>query len=245
VFLKLPCLSKEGTVIATLPLEKYCTATLHFYRAHRSPITVTSCDFNWGHKSKAIPLQAWTVPEGSREVEVPRFQDSRHMMVVRLSALRTGPLLPPREYSWYSFLLERLSQPQGHSAAGRIMWMKNSSDTIGNRTCDLPICNAVPQPTAPPRASFNWGYIRSYYSSIALHTARRLLKVIISHWLYRFLGACAKLRKVIIKLLHVCLSLRLHGTTELSLEGFLWNLVFVDFLKVCRENSDFIKIWQE
>ena len=31
------------------------------------------------------------------------------------------------------------------------MSMKNSSDTIGNRTHDLPTCSAVPQPTAPPR----------------------------------------------------------------------------------------------
>ena len=30
--------------------------------------------------------------------------------------------------------------------------MKNSSDTIGNRTCDFPVCSAVPQPTVPPRA---------------------------------------------------------------------------------------------
>ena len=29
--------------------------------------------------------------------------------------------------------------------------MKNSYDTIGNRTRDLPVCSAVPQPTAPPR----------------------------------------------------------------------------------------------
>ena len=29
--------------------------------------------------------------------------------------------------------------------------MKNSGDTIGNRTCDLPACSAVPQPTALPR----------------------------------------------------------------------------------------------
>jgi hypothetical protein len=28
--------------------------------------------------------------------------------------------------------------------------MKNSSDTLGNRTRDLPVCNTVPQPTAPP-----------------------------------------------------------------------------------------------
>ena len=30
--------------------------------------------------------------------------------------------------------------------------MKNSSDTIGNRTRDLPTCSAVPQPTALRRA---------------------------------------------------------------------------------------------
>jgi hypothetical protein len=31
------------------------------------------------------------------------------------------------------------------------MSMKNSNDTIGNRTHDLPVCMAVPQPTAPPQ----------------------------------------------------------------------------------------------
>jgi hypothetical protein len=30
-----------------------------------------------------------------QEVEAPRFQDNRHMKVVRLSALRTGQLYPP------------------------------------------------------------------------------------------------------------------------------------------------------
>jgi len=39
------------------------------------------------------------------------------------------------------------------------MSMKNSNDTIGNRTRDLPTCSAVPQPTAPPRAlqDVKWG----------------------------------------------------------------------------------------
>ena len=32
-----------------------------------------------------------------------------------------------------------------------IMSMKNSYDTIGNRTRDLPAFSAVPQPSAPPR----------------------------------------------------------------------------------------------
>jgi hypothetical protein len=34
------------------------------------------------------------------------------------------------------------------------MSMKNSNDTIGNGTRDLPICSAVPQPTAPPAVCF-------------------------------------------------------------------------------------------
>jgi hypothetical protein len=31
------------------------------------------------------------------------------------------------------------------------MSMKNSNDTLGNRTRDLPVCSAVLRPTAPPR----------------------------------------------------------------------------------------------
>ena len=73
------------------------------------------------------------------------------MKVVRLSALRTGRLYPPGNIPGTHFC-QRLSQPRGHSAAGRIISMKNSDDTIGNRTRDLPDCSAVPQPTAPPRA---------------------------------------------------------------------------------------------
>ena len=41
--------------------------------------------------------------------------------------------------------------------------MKNSNDTIGNRTRDLPTCSAVPQPTAPPRAPYMY-VVRMYYA---------------------------------------------------------------------------------
>ena len=37
--------------------------------------------------------------------------------------------------------------------------MKNSNDTIRNRTRDLPACSAVPQPTAPPRALLQSMYL--------------------------------------------------------------------------------------
>ena len=79
--------------------------------------------------------------------------------ISRQSALEGGkvvspthrPSLPPGNIPGTHCCL-RLSQPQGHSAAGRIMTMKNSIYTIGNRTRDLPACSTVPQPTVPPRA---------------------------------------------------------------------------------------------
>jgi len=40
--------------------------------------------------------------------------------------------------------------------------MKNSTDTIGNRTCDLPTYSVVPQPTATPRTPKHTS-IDSYY----------------------------------------------------------------------------------
>jgi len=52
-----------------------------------------------------------------------------------------------------------MSVPQDHGAAERIMSMKNSNDTIGNRTRDLPTCSAVPQPTALPRELKYVGYV--------------------------------------------------------------------------------------
>jgi hypothetical protein len=66
------------------------------------------------------------------------------MNVARLSALRTGRFLPPGNTPGTHFC-SRLSRPQGHSATGRIMSIKKSSDTIGNRSRDLPVCDTVPQ----------------------------------------------------------------------------------------------------
>ena len=64
--------------------------------------------------------------------------------MVRLSALCTDCLYPTGNISGTHFCW-RLSRRQGHRAAGMITSMKNSSDTIGTRTCDLPACSAVPQ----------------------------------------------------------------------------------------------------
>ena len=51
------------------------------------------------------PITGPNRPIGFHRVEAPRFQDSRHMKEVRLSAAGTGRLYSPGN-SWYSFLLE-------------------------------------------------------------------------------------------------------------------------------------------
>jgi hypothetical protein len=44
---------------------------------------------------KRTPITSLDRPWGFQEVEAPRFQDNRHVKVVRLSVLRTGRLYPP------------------------------------------------------------------------------------------------------------------------------------------------------
>ena len=57
------------------------------------------------HKGKAVPLQAWRGPEGSRKLRFPDFmttaQDGGKVV-----SLTHRPPFTPRKYSWYSFLLE-------------------------------------------------------------------------------------------------------------------------------------------
>jgi len=58
-----------------------------------SPFSICVPDYSWKYLSnKSNPITGLGRPRGFQEVEAPRFQDSRHIMVVRLSALRTGRL---------------------------------------------------------------------------------------------------------------------------------------------------------
>ena len=67
--------------------------------------------FYWCKQGKAVPLQAWSGPEVSRKARFPDFmttaQDGGKVV-----SLTHRPPLPPRKYSWYSFLLEAESIPR-------------------------------------------------------------------------------------------------------------------------------------
>jgi len=59
---------------------------------------------------KAIPLQAWTGPEGSRKLRLPDFKT---IGTSRWQGCQpyTPAAFTPRKYSFYSFLLEAESTP--------------------------------------------------------------------------------------------------------------------------------------
>jgi hypothetical protein len=55
------------------------------------------------------------------------------------------------------------------------MSIKNTNDTIGYRTRELQACNAVPQPTAPPRIPEYQTQYKGADKSLARPTSRYIL----------------------------------------------------------------------
>jgi hypothetical protein len=100
------------------------------------------------------PITGLDRPLGFQKVEASQISRQSAHEGGKVVSPTHRPPLPPRKDSWYSFLLEAESTP-GHSATKTIMPLKNSNDTIGNRTHDVPACSAVPQPTAPPCAPWS------------------------------------------------------------------------------------------
>jgi len=61
-------------------------------------------------KGKAVLLQAWSSPQVSRKLRFPDYMTTAQDGG-KVASLTHRPLLPPRKYSWYSFLLEAESTP--------------------------------------------------------------------------------------------------------------------------------------
>ena len=97
-------------------------------------------------KDEAIPVYAWTDPDSSWKLRLPDFMTIGTWSLKVVSPIHRPPLRPADTTGPH--FCSRLSRPHNHSAAGRIMSIKNSNDTIGYRNLDLPVFSAVPQPTA-------------------------------------------------------------------------------------------------
>jgi len=86
-------------------------------------IPTTFPDHSTRHvKGKAVPLQAWSGPEGSRKLRFPAFMTTGQEGD-KVVSLTHRPHLPPRNTLGTHFC-QRLSRPQGHSATGRIVTEK-------------------------------------------------------------------------------------------------------------------------
>jgi hypothetical protein len=119
-------------------LWRHSETTLHLNHCHRC-VTQTQWRLYIVHidkvKKKRVKQFHYRAGQDQRVPEGWGSQISRQSAYERVKVVSPThrPPLPPRKDSWYSFL----SQPQGHSSDGRIMSMKNTNDTNGNRTRDL------------------------------------------------------------------------------------------------------------
>jgi hypothetical protein len=115
-----------------------------------------------------------------------------------------------------------MSRPRGHSAAGMIMSMKNSNDTIGNPTCDLLACNTVP----PRDLNHN-----AFYTNL-----KPLLR-----WIYI---ECIIIIIIIKQFTNVSIFITLHDNHNISKQGvkqkeYVFHLTHESFLdKHCQSCFD-------
>ena len=98
----------------------------------------------WHVKGKAVPLQSWTGPEGSRKLRFPDFVTTAKDGG-RLSPLRTGHLYP-QEIFPVLISVRGWIDPRFIVRSEGFYVNEKSTDTSWVRTNNLSICSTAPSP---------------------------------------------------------------------------------------------------
>jgi hypothetical protein len=98
---------------------------------------------------KVIVKQTCTVldmPLGLEDVEaITISRQSAHEDGKVVSRRHRPPLSPNVIDTLGTHFSQRLSRPQGHNAAGRVLLLRSLNDSIWNRNHILPACSALPE----------------------------------------------------------------------------------------------------
>jgi hypothetical protein len=116
--------------------------------------------------------------------------------------------------------------------------------------CALRNLNLMPSECTSPPPTTRESSLRIYLKSLCLSIWRRERKLL-GHWPASLQEPSHICEKCLIAWSCLCVFLSLSnrlfawGKKGLPPDGFPWNLILEDLLKICRENSSFIMIWQK
>ena len=91
-------------------------------------------------EGKAVPLQAWSGPEVSRKLRFPDFMTTAQDGCKVINLMHRPPL--PQEMFLLFISVRGWVDPRAIVRSEELS-LKNSNGTIGNRTCDVPVCRVV------------------------------------------------------------------------------------------------------